>query len=147
MARTFSLPSEALGFYLGSALIHNDEVAIISPWVSDVQVVFPVNNLQLEDQRMYLSEAIEAFADDTSIRLLLRAGERHNNYIQSELGDAVTVELVDDLHAKAMVTRDSVYVGSANVTLSGLSINRELCHIVENEYDDIDTYIQSELDL
>lgn len=147
MARTFSLPSEALGYYLGYALLHNDEVAIISPWVSDVQVAFPVNNRELDDQRMYLSEAIAAFAEETSIRLLLRAGQRHNNYIQSKLGDSVAVELVDDLHAKAIVTHDSVYVGSANVTLSGLSINRELCHIVENEYDDIDTYIRSELDL
>jgi phosphatidylserine/phosphatidylglycerophosphate/cardiolipin synthase-like enzyme len=147
MARTFSLPSEALGFYLGYALLHNEEVAIVSPWVSDVQVSFPVNNHDLDDQRMYLSEAIEAFHGETTIRMLLRSGQRHNNYIQSQLGDLAEIELVDDLHAKAIVTEDSVYVGSANVTLSGLSVNRELCHIVENEYDSIDRYIRAELEL
>lgn len=147
MARTFSLPSEALGFYLGYALLHNDKVAIVSPWVSNVQVTFPVNNRSFDDQRMYLIQAIDAFSEETAIRLLLRKGQRHNNYIQSKLGESAEVELVDDLHAKAIVTRDSVYVGSANVTLGGLSLNRELCHIVENEYDGIDEYIRTELNL
>jgi phosphatidylserine/phosphatidylglycerophosphate/cardiolipin synthase-like enzyme len=146
MGRTFSLPSEALGAYLGYALLHYDEVAIVSPWVSDVQVSFPVNNREIES-RQYLSEAIEVFGDETDLTVYLRSGQAHNNYIRSKLGKHATIELVDDLHAKTIVTADSAYVGSANVTHSGLSINRELCHIIENEYATIDDYVREELDL
>lgn len=146
MTRTFSLPSEALGFYLGYVLLHYEEIAIVSPWVSDVQVSFPVNNQDF-DRRQYLSEAIEELSDETTVRVYLRSSQEHNNYITSKLNEAVEVEMVDDLHAKAIVTPESVYVGSANVTLGGLSINRELCQIVENEYDSIEGYIAAELGL
>lgn len=146
MTRTFSLPSEGLGFYLGHALIHYDKVAIISPWVSDVQVIFPVNNREMA-KRQYLSEAIDELADETTVKIYLRSGQDHNHYITSKLDEAVDVKMVDDLHAKAIVTPESVYVGSANVTLGGLSINRELCQLVENEYESIEDYIAAELDL
>ena len=146
MTRTFSLPSEALGFYLGYALYHYDEVAIVSPWVSDVQVTFPVNDLDL-DRRLYLSEAIDELSEGTKVKLYLRSGQDHNHYITSKLDDSVDTQMVDDLHAKAIVTPESVYVGSANVTLGGLSINRELCQLVENDYDSIEAYIAAELEL
>jgi len=35
--------------------------------------------------------------------------------------------------------------GSANITRRGLLINRELCKIVENDHNDIDTYVNEEL--
>lgn len=146
MARTFSLPSDALGYYLGYALLHADDVAIVSPWVSDVQVSFPVNNAGI-DRQLYLSEALAAVADETRLRVYLRSGEQHNNRIRSRLPDAVTVEIIDDLHAKAIVAPETVYMGSANVTRGGLFINRELCHIIENEYGSTDAYIEAELDL
>jgi phosphatidylserine/phosphatidylglycerophosphate/cardiolipin synthase-like enzyme len=146
MGRTFSLPSEALGAYLGYALLHYDEIAIVSPWVSDVQVSFPVNNRDIEP-RQYLSEAIETFGDEVELTIYLRGGQEHNDYIKSKLGQYADIELVDDLHAKTIVTADSAYVGSANLTHNGLSVHRELCHIIENEYATIDDYIREELDL
>jgi phosphatidylserine/phosphatidylglycerophosphate/cardiolipin synthase-like enzyme len=121
-------------------------VAVVSPWVSDVRVSFPLNDRGVET-RMYFSEAVNALADETDVKLYLRSSQDHNQYIQSKLGDDVEIEMVSDLHAKAIVTDETVYVGSANVTLSGLSVNRELCHIVENSYGSIDDYLYEELEL
>lgn len=147
MTRTFSSPSESLGYFIGFALIHYDHVALVSPWISDIEVTFPVTNHDPETQQLYLSEALEKFTADTEIALYIRTDQSHNNYIQNRLGGRIDIELIDDLHAKAVVTPDLVYVGSANLTRSGLHINRELCQIVENEYESVDKYIWNELDL
>jgi len=54
---------------------------------------------------------------------------------------------IDDLHAKAVVGPELVYVGSANITHSGLTVNRELCEIIENEYGNVDGYLSRKLGL
>jgi phosphatidylserine/phosphatidylglycerophosphate/cardiolipin synthase-like enzyme len=59
----------------------------------------------------------------------------------------VDFKTVDDLHAKAIVTPEFVYVGSANITMGGLQDNRELCEVIENEYRSVESFLGSELDL
>lgn len=145
MTQTFSLPSEALDYYIGYTLFHSDRVALVSPWISDIEVVLPVNN-RFDERKMYLSKAIEALEGDTEVLVLIRSDQEHNNYLKSHLSESVDVRSVPDLHAKAVVSEDSVYIGSANITRGGLFVNRELCQIVENEYDDVDQYIEAELD-
>jgi len=95
---------------------------------------------------MYLSEAIEELNGETEVIVLILEGQQSNDYIQSRLSEAVQVHKVEDLHAKAVIGEEAVYVGSANITHGGLMINRELCQIVENEYDSVDRYIEAELD-
>lgn len=147
MTRTFSSPSESLGYFVGFAFLHYDNVALISPWISDIEINFPVSPQTEETQQMYLSEAIEKFGDDTRIRMLIREDQSHNSYIKSQMTGMIEIELVDDLHAKAIVTPELVYVGSANITRGGLHINRELCQINENEYKSVNDYIREELNL
>ncbi|WP_049969014.1 phospholipase D-like domain-containing protein [Haloferax prahovense] len=94
---------------------------------------------------MTLSEALEQF--ETTIDIYVREGESHNSYALSRLEDLATIFEVDDLHAKAVVTDGYVYIGSANITRGGLLTNRELCEVIENQYDSVDAYLRSELDL
>ncbi|QCJ48441.1 hypothetical protein FCF25_00265 [Haloprofundus sp. MHR1] len=94
---------------------------------------------------MPLSEAFRRF--ETELNVYVRQGESHNEFILSRMGQSATVTEVDDLHAKAIVTDGYVYIGSANITRGGLLMNRELCEIVENQYEDVATYLKSELGL
>jgi len=145
MTRTFSLPSEGLGYFIGYTLYHSDRVGIVSPWLSDIEIIFPVNT-RFEERQMYLSEAIEKLNGETEVTVLILKGQQSNDYIQSRLSEAVQVHKVDDLHAKAVIGEEAVYVGSANITHGGLMVNRELCQIVENEYESVERYIEAELD-
>lgn len=146
MTRTFSLPSSSLEYYIGTALLQADSVALVSPWMSDVDITFPVSNVVDERQTSLLS-AVDQLASETAISIYVRTDQDHNEYIRSRLSDDVTVRAVDDLHAKAVVTPEHVYVGSANITRGGLRVHRELCQIIENEYEDVASYLSAELDL
>ncbi|WP_224333531.1 phospholipase D-like domain-containing protein [Haloprofundus halobius] len=144
MVRAFSLPSSGLRYLLGYSLVHADRVAICSPWLSDVELRLPLGT-DLQNRRMLLSEALRRF--ETELNVYVRQGESHNEFILSRMGQSATVTEVDDLHAKAIVTDGYVYIGSANITRGGLLTNRELCEIVENQYEDVATYLKSELGL
>ena len=144
MVRAFSLPSSGLSYFIGHSLVHADHIAICSPWLSDVELRFPVSD-KLPSRRLSLSKAIKEL--ETAVDFYVLAGEQHNDYMRSLVSrmGATSITLVDDLHAKAVVTPELVYVGSANITHSGLTVNRELCEIVENEYGDVSEYLDTEL--
>jgi len=144
MVRAFSLPSNGLRYFIGYALAHADRIAICSPWLSDVELRLPLTT-GLENRRVSLSDAINLF--DTEVDVYVRSDESHNEYALSKLDQLANVTKVDDLHAKAVVTDEYVYVGSANITQGGLMTNLELCEILENEYRDVDAYLKTELDL
>jgi phosphatidylserine/phosphatidylglycerophosphate/cardiolipin synthase-like enzyme len=144
MVRAFSLTSEGLGYFLGYTLVRAPRVAIISPWLSDVDVRLPLTNRD-GPRRLKLSEALEELVD-TSVRLVVRSGEDHNSYIRNRLPDHVELTELDDLHAKAIVAPEFVYLGSANITRGGLETNRELCEIIENEYESVEQYVKNVLD-
>jgi hypothetical protein len=146
MARTFSLPSDALGYFIGYLLYHSDRVAFVSPWISDVEVTLPVME-GVDDRSLNLTKAITRLEDDTSVLVMIRSGEEeHNNYFTSRLPEDVEVRRVDDLHAKAVVGEEMAYGGSANITQNGFQVNQELCQIIENEYPSVDEYIESKVD-
>lgn len=146
MTRTFSLSSDGLSSYIGYTLYSNDKVALVSPWISDITIHFPVNN-EFKDRRMFLSEAIRKLDGDTQVLVLIRSGQEHNNYIKSELADTVEVHSIEDLHAKSVISPSHVYSGSANITRGGLHINRELCQINENPHGSVSEYLRKELNL
>ena len=144
MVRAFSLPSSGLRYFVGYALVHADRVAICSPWLSDVEVRLPLTS-GVEDRHVSLSKALEAV--DTDLYVYVRPGESHNEYALSKISKLANIEEIVNLHAKAVVTDEYVYVGSANITHGGLTTNRELCEILENEYGDVQTYLKRELNL
>jgi len=145
MPRAFSLTSDSLGYFIGYTLLHADRVAIVSPWVSDVGLRFPVND-RFEDRDMSLLDALEKLPD-TEVMFVVRTGEQHNNFVRDRLPDDVSVLEVDDLHAKLVICDEFVYLGSANITRGGLELHREVCEVIENEYGNAETYLEHELDI
>lgn len=145
MARAFSLTSESLSYFIGYTLLHARRVIIVSPWLSDVQIRFPVNN-QLEKRQMNLLSAISKL-EDTDVTFIVASEEEHNDFVRDKLPEGVTMIEIENLHAKVIVCDEFVYLGSANITQGGLKINREICEIIENEYQDAETYIAEELDI
>ncbi|WP_336000196.1 phospholipase D-like domain-containing protein [Halorientalis halophila] len=145
MTRAFTLPSNELAYFIGYTLIHADKVVLVSPWLSDVELRFPVND-QTSSRELLLSEAV-AELTDTDIIFLINGNEDHNDYIKSRVERNAEIVDVPDLHAKAVITDDWVYAGSANITRRGLLVNRELCKIVTNTHSDANTYVQKELNV
>lgn len=145
MVRAFSLTSESLRYFIGYTLVHARRVVIVSPWLSDVELRFPVNE-HLEDRRMGMLDAIEKLPD-TDVTLIVREGEDHNDFVRNRLPRGVSLLEIDDLHAKVVVCDEFAYLGSANITRGGLALNREVCEIIENEHDDAITYVSEELDI
>ena len=146
MARAFSLPSSGLRYLIGHALVYGDRVAICSPWLSDVDVRLPLCP-HGGDRSTKLSAAIKDV--DTQVDVYVGPDIETNEYALSRLSglENVTVSEVPNLHAKAVVTDTYVYVGSANITRGGLLTNVELCKVLENDYESVDTYLENELDL
>jgi len=146
MGQAFSLPSSALQYLLGHALVYSDHIAICSPWLSDVDVRLPLAP-GVDDRRTKLAAAIREL--DTTVDVYVRPDESTNEYALNRLSglENVTVSKVVDLHAKAVVTRNYVYVGSANITRRGLLTNLELCKVIENQHMNVGKYLQKELDL
>ncbi len=145
MVRAFSLTSESLAYFIGFSLLHSDRVVIISPWLSDVTLRLPVND-RFDDREITLLEALEELVDK-DIQLLVREGESHNDYISERLPEHVVIQEISDLHAKAVVCDAFVYMGSANITRGGLTLNHELCEILENEYGSAEEYVEKKLGL
>lgn len=145
MVRAFSLPSESLSYFIGFALLHSEEVAIVSPWLSNVELRLPLND-RFPSRSASLVEAIDKL-ENTTVHLIVREGESHNRYIRNRLPAGQQLHEVDDLHAKAVVTDEFVYMGSANITRGGLTLNRELCELLENEFGTVEGYLANNLDL
>lgn len=95
---------------------------------------------------MTLLDAVSKLPD-TEVAFVVRKGEQHNEYIEDRLPESVDMIAVENLHAKVVVCDEYAYLGSANITRGGLTVNRELCEIIENEYSDTETYLEAELDL
>lgn len=145
MTRVFTLPSDELAYFIGYTLLHADRVVLVSPWLSDVELRFPVND-QTSSRELLLSEAITEL-EDTEVTFLINGNEDHNDYIRNRVEQHAEIIDVRDLHAKAVITDDWVYAGSANITRRGLLVNRELCKIAENEHNDTITYVTEELNV
>jgi len=94
---------------------------------------------------MKLADALHEFPETEYT--ILTSEDSHNEYLIDRVNDIATVERIEDLHAKAIVTDDLVYIGSANITQSGVGKNIELAQVVENEYVDAAAFVDEELPL
>lgn len=147
MVRTFSIHSEEIAKFLGTAFLNADQMAVVSPWVSDITVRFPDSN-RISDQRLRFSEAVQIL--DVDLEVFVDPNQNHHNRQKStsllpRISDHVSIHEVDGLHAKAIVTDRVLYQGSANMTYNGLNVNIELCDIRENEYGDVDQFLEHQL--
>lgn len=147
MARTFSIPSNQLSRFIGTAFINADRIVVVSPWVSDVTITFPETEGNL-GREMSFSEAVREF--DVDVTVIVDPEQRQHNRIRSrallpKIEEFITIRNVDNLHAKAIITDSVLYLGSANMTYHGLNVNIELCEIRENTYQDIDGFLAERL--
>jgi phosphatidylserine/phosphatidylglycerophosphate/cardiolipin synthase-like enzyme len=113
--------------------------------LSDVELRLPVND-RFERRTVSLVDAVNEL-EETTVHFIVREGESHNEYIRKRLPRQQHLHEVDDLHAKAIVTDTFVYVGSANITRGGLTVNRELCELLENEFETVEAYLATKLEL
>lgn len=142
MVRSFSLASNSIPYFLGMSLLRTETVIIVSPWISDIEVKFPVSR-SVPKEEMDLAEALHWFEEGNYY--IVTSSDPHNEYLIDRVKDTASVTVVDDLHAKAIITDDLIYVGSANITRRGMSENLELCHVMENQYNDSELYLNMEL--
>lgn len=145
MVQAFSLTSDSLGYFIGYTLFHADRVAIVSPWLSDVEVRLPMNN-RFDERRLHLTTALDTL-EETEVTVVVKRDEEHNTYVRDRLPGHVELIEIENLHAKTVVCDDYVYLGSANITHGGLHVNRELCEVLENEYGSVQEYLAETLDL
>jgi len=105
MVRAFSLTSDSLGYFIGYTLLHARRVVIVSPWLGNVDLRFPVND-HLESRHTSLLDAIDTLPD-TEVTLVIREGEQYNDFVRDRLPEDVTLIELDDLHAKVVVCATS----------------------------------------
>lgn len=150
MPQTFAIRSNEIASFLGTALLSTDEIAVISPWVSDIQLEFPTTNrFTSRDLPLTLSEAVRKL-DDTSVSFYVDPENDDHNRDRSyallpRIKDHAEIHEIDNLHAKAILTDGLVYQGSANLTYNGLNVNVELCDIRENEFGSIPRFLSERL--
>jgi len=149
MAQTFSIRSEELSRFLGTAFLNADALTIVSPWVSDITVRFPETADQ-SAREMSLSSVIRSFSVDVTIIVAPDAADhnwRSRSALLPKVEDHVTLRSIENLHAKAIVTDSILYLGSANITYSGFNLNIELCEIRENTHTDTEAFLEKRLGL
>ncbi|WP_226006003.1 hypothetical protein [Natrinema salinisoli] len=149
MARTFSIHSDLIASFLGTAFLNAERIAIVSPWVSDITVQFPETD-QLSERQLQLSEAVRFF--DVDVWFVVDPAQDDHNRLRPaallpRVSDVAYIKEVENLHAKAIVTDQVLYQGSANVTYRGLNINIELCDIRENECGSISGFLEDRLQI
>lgn len=142
--RSFSLRSESIPYFLGVSFLRANRIILVSPWVSDITVDIPITD-KVKADSLRLTEAIHKFPENEFT--LVTSNDSFNDYLIERVKDDVEIRTVDNLHAKAIVTEDLVYVGSANITKSGVNTNVELAHVIENTYGDADTFVEEEIQI
>lgn len=147
MVRTFSIHSEEIAKFLGTALLNTDQMAVVSPWISDITVRFPDSD-RIPDRKLQFSEAVQTL--DVDLEVFVDPNQNYHNRgkpnsLLPQISDHVPIHEIHGLHAKAIVTEQVLYQGSANMTYNGLNVNIELCDIRENEHGDVDQFLECRL--
>ena len=125
----------------GMRLPGRQEIALVSPWLSDVEIFLPAGVWQQQltvgdTEGQYTLDAIlgtfRAAGWDVHVAVLdygrnpsglykdLDAFRHEREFLARLLAKGVHVYLVPDLHAKGVVTPLAIVTGSTNLTTSGL---------------------------
>jgi len=125
-------------------LLRADRIVILSPWISDIEVEYPISS-DIDVQKQKLTAAFRQFPEKKCTVVINE--DSYNEYFVENAEDNVEIVRIDNLHAKAIVTDDLAYVGSANITRNGVGENVELARILENDYGDTEAFVEEELSL
>lgn len=126
--------------FLCELLVPGQEVSLVSPWISDVEIIdnqsggFTAINPDWRSRGIRLTEiGAQLMSVGCRIKLVTRSDEHNQAFVAKlkevaeELGLVESLEIVirDELHIKGIVTSHGVLLGSMNITYSGLEINDE----------------------
>lgn len=142
MTKSFSLHSKSIPYFIGLSLSRWNRLIIVSPWISNISIEFPILKENV-DNELPLIEALNEFNDCQ--RTIITGSDPFNDYVLDRVDDSVEILIIDDLHAKAVITDELLYNGSANITRGGVAGNVELATISENDYGDADTFVTEQL--
>lgn len=130
------------------------EIMLVSPWIGDVTLVPPVFR---HGPHMYtgasirLGELLLRLAQDFNMQVTLVLRELDYRFAPVvdnwPTMDRLTLRMVPNLHAKAVVTDSFVLLGSANLLQTSLSRNVEVCELKKNPYRTPRRWLSSELGL
>jgi hypothetical protein len=141
------------------------DVAILSPWISDVPlppvgespfaIDIPLKHLPLDNR---LSSVLKALRR-VDARILVATlplkkdarelGKNHKElererYLLSEFKESgIDVVTIEKLHAKIVSTRGATIIGSANMTYNGLYQNKEIAYLIPSYPSAVDQKVMS----
>ncbi len=128
----YGLSCNSLPFMLAQIiLLEQREITVISPYLTDFPINIPNNKyVQLNSFLNFLFEISKV----RMLKLLIKT--RKDSYTGIERNFAeylsnknITLKIEDNLHKKAVITSTFFYMGSANLTYSGMNLNNEQCSI------------------
>jgi len=131
MENSYYFKSNVLNYLIGYFMLFEDDIILISPWLSDLEIKLPYNK-RFNTSTINLSKLINKSKE--KIASIIVSPDEHNNYLLGRITDEIKIKKIRDLHAKAIVSNKLVYIGSANITRSGTSKNTELCQLATNEF-------------
>lgn len=130
-------------------------VAIISPWIQDVELQTPIilGTDWRNNRRMYLSQFLNYLIEKRklTIFLILRDNDKRAQYAtrlaRNANQDSLRIHTVQYLHAKAIVTDSNTLLTSANLIPTSLYRNVENCSLQINQYKNTAKYLEYEFGL
>lgn len=124
------LSSEALPKELGDLIVLEDKkLYIISPWITNPKIPAPSVDW-IDRKKMPLLDLLynKKIESGTEIKIFTR--EITNDL--SNYRDDFDLKILPDLHSKALIGSHYSYIGSANLTYSGLYLWSEVAFLVKN---------------
>ncbi len=128
----YGLNCNSLPFMLAQIiLLEQREITVISPYLTDFPINIPNNKyVQLSSFLNFLFEISKV----RMLKLLIKTRKDsytgiERNFAEYLSNENVTLKIEDNLHKKAVITSTFFYMGSANLTYSGMNLNSEQCSI------------------
>ena len=132
MEKLYGLNCKSLSLLLPQIIaIENKSLSMLSPFITDFAII-PVKNPYSHSSSFlsFLFDNIEA----KKLRFFLKTREVSSKVVENQIigrknMENVSIVTSEKLHTKALVSSSFYYVGSANLTYSGININEEQCQI------------------
>lgn len=141
----------------GLAIPGPKEIAVVSPWLSDIELFMPPNPwhqnamVGTTEQGLTLQLALREFckkgwvvniavlAYGSSPSGLEKKPEHHiseREFLRSIQAQGAKIRLVPDLHAKGIVTPFGIVTGSTNITTSGMYLQSQNTNYFPHDHPD-----------
>jgi phosphatidylserine/phosphatidylglycerophosphate/cardiolipin synthase-like enzyme len=148
MENSYYYPGSAISYFLGTLLLTEKKIIIITPWVGDVPLIFPLNkfNLKILSLSEYVNNVLVKEKDCQLVLITTKDEWNFQNFLNKiNIKEVQNFKLIlkeEFFHSKAIVSDSLVYEGSANITKKGFFDNKEICKFFINEFGDVDKFIR-----